>query len=559
MTDYPSQNLQIITVGKNSFSDHLGAKLFTDTLFNSRTCMIERDEDTFDLAFVPDVDIVTHKDRTILLFVDMRDGMSYDKLTIFLKKLKAKNIPVILYASVGTLLSMASSASDVDEFNRVRDISLTLRESLFALFLMPFDFTMRLIVDWGVQKSVKCYPTAAILFGQDWYKTTTKTPELFADIAYVVIQSYSMKTETYEEKAPIITKDFVRTLTRQISPPIRYLVFVAGNEDLTVSEAEYILTRAYPDEDTVFTTGTILDNALADNIGLILGFGYSLEDCFQDSVGDQAEQKTFEINCARHQKGLIHVRDIPHDRTQEIVGLSSGFSDLDRLTSGFQNSDLIIIASRSDIGKTALGLNIILDVAIRQKKNVGIFSLQLSKEALFQRLLCSESEINLDKAEIYLDDTASTNAMQVRAKARQMRLERGLDLILIDYLQLMKGPKTSYADRNQEIAEIVRLLKTVAWELNVPLIVLSQLSCVPEQRTDKTPVLADLGKSSEIEESADLVIFLHREEDRETSASHACSAELIVAKNRNGRTGSAEILFMKEFAKFVPKEHKVGA
>ena len=275
MTDYPSQNLQIITVGKNSFSDHLGAKLFTDTLFNSRTCMIERDEDTFDLAFVPDVDIVTHKDRTILLFVDMRDGMSYDKLTIFLKKLKAKNIPVILYASVGTLLSMASSASDVDEFNRVRDISLTLRESLFALFLMPFDFTMRLIVDWGVQKSVKCYPTAAILFGQDWYKTTTKTPELFADIAYVVIQSYSMKTETYEEKAPIITKDFVRTLTRQISPPIRYLVFVAGNEDLTVSQVEYILTRAYPDEDSIFTTGTILDNALADNIGLILGFAYS--------------------------------------------------------------------------------------------------------------------------------------------------------------------------------------------------------------------------------------------------------------------------------------------
>ncbi len=275
MTDYPSQNLQIITVGKNSFSDHLGAKLFTDTLFNCRTCMIERDEDTFDLAFVPDVDIVTHKDRTILLFVDMRDGMSYDNLTVFLKKLKAKNIRVILYASIGTLLSMASSASDVDEFNRVRDIALTLRESLFALFLMPFDFTMRLIVDWGVQKSVECYPTAAILFGHDWYKTTMKTPELYADIAYVVIQSYSMKTETYQEQAPIITKDFVQTLTRQSSPPSRYIVFVAGSEDLTVSQVEYILTRSYPDEDTVFTTGTILDNALADNIGLILGFAYS--------------------------------------------------------------------------------------------------------------------------------------------------------------------------------------------------------------------------------------------------------------------------------------------
>jgi len=118
-------------------------------------------------------------------------------------------------------------------------------------------------------------PCAAILFGQDWYKTTTKTPELFADIAYVVIQSYSMKTESYQEQASIITKDFVRTLTRQISPPIRYLVFVAGNEDLTVSQVEYILTRAYPDEDSIFTTGTILDNALADNIGLILGFAYS--------------------------------------------------------------------------------------------------------------------------------------------------------------------------------------------------------------------------------------------------------------------------------------------
>ena len=149
MTDYPSQKLQIITVGKNSFSDHLGAKLFSDTLYNSRTCMIERDEETFDLAFVPDVDIITHKDRTILMFVDMKDGMSYDKLTIFLEKLKANNIPVILYASIGTFLSMASSASDIDEFNRVRDIALTMRESLFAIFLMPFDFTIRLIVDWG--------------------------------------------------------------------------------------------------------------------------------------------------------------------------------------------------------------------------------------------------------------------------------------------------------------------------------------------------------------------------------------------------------------------------
>jgi replicative DNA helicase len=234
------------------------------------------------------------------------------------------------------------------------------------------------------------------------------------------------------------------------------------------------------------------------------------------------------------------------------------------------------------MGKTALCLNFAADIAIRQKKTVAIFSLEMSKESLVQRLLSTDSEVNsnrirtgnlkdadlkritrslgrLDEANIYIDDTPSISAMEVRAKARRIKMDKGLDVIIVDYLQLMQGTRSKDGNRNQEISEISRLLKSISRELKVPLIALSQLSRAVEQRTEKKPKLSDLRESGEIEQTADLVIFLHREDYYEMQNVPTSLTELIIAKHRNGPTGVAEVLFLKEFTKFVPKENKLDA
>ncbi len=311
-----------------------------------------------------------------------------------------------------------------------------------------------------------------------------------------------------------------------------------------------------------------------------------------EQILDQAERKLFEITGSRHQKGFTHIKNILEDVMADIermsdsesglLGISSGYVDLDRFTSGFQPSDLIIVAARPSMGKTALCLNFAADIAIRQKKTVAIFSLEMSKESLVQRLLCADSEVNsnrirtgnlkdqdlkritrslgrLDEANIYIDDTPSISAMELRAKARRIKMDKGLDIIIIDYLQLMTGSRSKEGNRNQEISEISRLLKSISRELNVPLIALSQLSRAVEQRTEKKPKLSDLRESGEIEQTADLVIFVHREDYYEMQNVPTSLTELIIAKHRNGPTGMAEVLFLKEFTKFVPKENKLDA
>lgn len=311
-----------------------------------------------------------------------------------------------------------------------------------------------------------------------------------------------------------------------------------------------------------------------------------------EQILDQAERKLFEITGSRHQKGFTHIKNILEDVMADIermsdtesglLGISSGYVDLDRFTSGFQPSDLIIVAARPSMGKTALCLNFAADIAIRQKKTVAIFSLEMSKESLVQRLLCADSEVNsnrirtgnlkdqdlkritrslgrLDEANIYIDDTPSISAMELRAKARRIKMDKGLDIIIIDYLQLMTGSRSKDGNRNQEISEISRLLKSISRELNVPLIALSQLSRAVEQRTEKKPKLSDLRESGEIEQTADLVIFVHREDYYEMQNVPTSLTELIIAKHRNGPTGMAEVLFLKEFTKFVPKENKLDA
>lgn len=256
-----------------------------------------------------------------------------------------------------------------------------------------------------------------------------------------------------------------------------------------------------------------------------------------------------------------------------LTGLPTGFRDLDRMTSGLQPSDLILVAARPSMGKTAFTLNIAQNVGVRQHKTVAFFSLEMSQEQLVQRLLCQIAHIDSQKlrtgqlnsdeewtrltdacdklyeSPIYIDDTPGISVAEMRSKARRLKSEHGLDLIIVDYLQLMQGHNAE--SRQQEISEISRSLKALARELKVPLIALSQLSRSVESRQDKRPMLSDLRESGALEQDADIVSFLYREDyyDKETENQHI--TEVILAKHRNGPVGSVKLYFKNEFTLFL--------
>ncbi len=306
-------------------------------------------------------------------------------------------------------------------------------------------------------------------------------------------------------------------------------------------------------------------------------------------VLDAAEKDIFEIALKRVRSGFLGIGDVlktvlnkidsMYGKKDQITGIPSGFPDLDAYTAGFQNSDLIIVAARPAVGKTALSLNIAQNVAIKHKIPVAIFSLEMSKEQLAQRMLCSEAEIDhqqfktanlpdhgwkkltkalsrLSEAPLFIDDSAAITITEIRAKARRLKLERGLGLVIIDYLQLMQGSKFRMENRVQEVSEIARSLKTLARELDIPVIAVSQLSRAIEQRTDRRPLLSDLRESGEIEQTADLVLFIHREDYYNPKSPKGNIAEIIIAKQRNGPVGSLELVFRKELAKFSSKESR---
>jgi len=256
-----------------------------------------------------------------------------------------------------------------------------------------------------------------------------------------------------------------------------------------------------------------------------------------------------------------------------LTGLSSGFKDLDKLTAGLQKSDLILVAARPSMGKTAFTLNIASYVGLHGG-NVAFFSLEMSKEQLMQRMLCSEGGIDasrlrtgqldevewnklvgvadrMSRAPIYIDDTAGITVMELRSKARRLKAEHGLDLIIIDYLQLMQGRASKNSDnRQQEISEISRSLKALARELDVPVIALSQLSRSVESRQIKKPMLSDLRESGSLEQDADIVMFLYREDYYDKDTENKNITEIIVAKHRNGPVDSVQLFFQKEYTKF---------
>lgn len=309
-----------------------------------------------------------------------------------------------------------------------------------------------------------------------------------------------------------------------------------------------------------------------------------------DEMVDYAEKSIFEISDKRTKTSFYTLKEVIkssfemiealHDRKEAITGVASGFPDLDELTTGFQPGDLIIIGGRPSMGKTALGLNVAQYVAVEMKEPVAIFSLEMSKEQLALRLLCAEAMVDsknvrrgiirkedwhkltsaaarLADAPLFIDDSSGTSVLEMRAKARRLKMEQGaLSLIVVDYLQLMRG-RANAERREQEISEISRSLKGLAKELKVPVIALSQLNRLVENRRPPIPNLADLRESGAIEQDADVIIFLYREEYYNKETLNKGRVDVIVAKQRNGPTDTVNLAFLPKCARFVPFSDRI--
>lgn len=305
-------------------------------------------------------------------------------------------------------------------------------------------------------------------------------------------------------------------------------------------------------------------------------------------IVDEAEKKILEISKRRIRGGFVPIRDVLMESYQQIEsmhfnkgqlsGISTGFVDVDRMTSGLKGSDLIIIAARPSMGKTALALNLAQNVAVRSGKTVAIFNLEMSASQMVMRMLAAEGNIDaqafrtgnlseedwekltmaissLSEAPIYIDDNPGVTVFDIRSKLRRLQAEHGLGLVVIDYLQLITGSRSGDS-RQQEITEISRSLKLMAREFDVPIIALSQLSRAVEQRQDKRPMLSDLRESGAIEQDADLVAFLYRDDYYNEDSEKKNIAELIIGKQRNGPVGKVELLFLKNYNKFLSLDIK---
>jgi replicative DNA helicase len=312
--------------------------------------------------------------------------------------------------------------------------------------------------------------------------------------------------------------------------------------------------------------------------------------CYEDdetaeALLDEAQRDIFQLAEGQLRTGFVHMRDVATptleyiDRVQQrkelITGLATGFEKIDEKTSGLQDAELIVVAGRPSMGKTAFALNIAQHAGVELGKHVGVFSLEMAREQLFLRMLCGQAQVDahslrtgrleprdwekltgafgkLTEAPVYIDDTAGISLFEMRAKARRLKAEKGLDLLIVDYLQLVRG-RGRVENRTQEISEISRSLKGLAKELNVPVIAVSQLSRAPEQRGgDRRPQLSDLRESGAIEQDADVVMLLYREEYYHPDKLDVRGlAEVNIAKQRNGPTGKVELTFVRNFTLFA--------
>ena len=316
----------------------------------------------------------------------------------------------------------------------------------------------------------------------------------------------------------------------------------------------------------------------------IINLGYDSSTKVED-VLENAEKKIFDISQERTTNDFQPINQVLtetlsmleklYEEKSDVTGLPTGFRDLNKKINGLQRSDLLLIAARPAMGKTAFALNLVQNAALKGDASVAVFSLEMSKEQLVQRMVAAQSSVELKKiktgtlaandwpritdgmavlsgAKIHIDDTPGIKISELRSKCRKLKIEKGLDLVLIDYLQLMEGEGHNES-RQQEIAKISRSLKILAKELDCPVVALSQLSRAPEQRADHRPMLSDLRESGSIEQDADIVMFLYRDEYYNPDTERKNIGEVIVAKNRHGETGTVELVWFGEIQKFADK------
>ena len=320
----------------------------------------------------------------------------------------------------------------------------------------------------------------------------------------------------------------------------------------------------------------------------IIELGYNPTEDVED-IMDGAEKKIFDIMQSKNTKSYTPIKDVLvesftnleklYNQKQHVTGVPTQFYDLDDKTAGLHGSELILVAARPAMGKTAFALNIATNAALRANVPVAIFSLEMSKDQLVNRMLCSEAMVDsnkvrtgkldeedwtklaeaigpLSEAGVYIDDTPGISVMEIRTKCRKLKMEKNIGLVVIDYLQLISGSNKRNGSREQEISEISRSLKVLAKELNVPVIALSQLSRAVEHRDDHRPMLSDLRESGAIEQDADIVMFLYRDDYYNKESAEKDIAEVIIAKQRGGSTGTVKLYWMGNYTKFVNIERR---
>ena len=408
-----------------------------------------------------------------------------------------------------------------------------------------------------------------VLKVEDFYRTDNKS-------IYEAIMNLYNKAEPID----IITvKDELESLGRfeQVGG-LEYLASLPDKVPTTANAMKYI---------KIVEEKSTLRN-LIKTANEIIELGYDPTEDVSD-IMEGAEKKIFNIMQNKDKKSYSPIKDVLVDsftqleelynRKQHITGVPSGFVELDYKTAGFHGSDLVLIAARPAMGKTAFALNIATNAAVRANVPVAIFSLEMSKEQLVNRILCSEAMVDsnkvrtgkleeddwtklagsigpLSEAEIYIDDTPGISITEIRAKCRKLKLEKNIGMVVIDYLQLVQGSNKRNGSREQEISEISRSLKILAKEIGVPVIALSQLSRAAEQRPDHRPMLSDLRESGAIEQDADIVMFLYRDDYYNKDSEKKDIAEVIIAKHRGGSTGTVELLWLGSYTKFVNLEKR---
>jgi replicative DNA helicase len=394
--------------------------------------------------------------------------------------------------------------------------------------------------------------------------------------------------EFYKEAHRKIFEAMIRLFERGDPPDVIMVAETLRREGVFEEVGGHTLLATLQEEGTVATqfqayAGVVREKALLrDMIRVareIVEEGYEETDDVQ-ALLDRAEQMLFRISQRRFQRSAFPVREILaqaiahietlYHKKEDITGLATGFGELDKRTSGLQRADFVIIAGRPSTGKTAFALNLAAHAAVELRRPALIFSLEMSKEQLVQRLICAEARVDsqkvrsgylqppewrriidaagrLSEAPLFIDDTANLSVLEARAKARRIQAEHRLELVVIDYLQLMQG-RWRAENRQQEISEISRSLKALAKELNIPVVALSQLSRAVEARGDALPRLSDLRESGALEQDADLIMFLARKENAPDA--EAGTTDLVIGKHRNGPTGKLELVFNAEYTRF---------